>query len=591
MFVKGRHQLKEQVRGVLLEGQVADLVDDDQPVTAQPGELLREQPLPVRVGETGDPVRRGREQHPMPVPGGDDPEGDGEDGLAGSGWAEPHHVLRFEEEPAGRESCDLLPDGRLRIPVEVLQRLAGREPGALDPQLRPGRAVNDPERAILEGLDRADYRTSPNSKALPGRFLDGRMQASVKGDRRLRVWAPWGSLCLGASMYTYTVRLMEVRCFRTESVHSSDKFALAGSVFSGKNAVGVALPLMRMNNGDQRDLSGFEDYTYTVQSLEPEVGISLQGWDLDQNEGWPEARDKALEMAGMISSAIVAVPGWGAGASAVISATAPIIAKALDWVVAADKDDHLIDYREIVGWPHAPGPGVETVARELNPHFRTDNYHYSLTIHVTRTSSSVSFPTSKPAPENMIGLFQTVNQRATLPTNGWVGAFPTGQPSFRTANQNLYRPVIAFDRGQATWKDVPLREMGNPSLNDFRKRMGAANTYAREQGYEAAFPNYFHADHGAGIVCGTLLLPDAAITRKQFSFASMPDGLDVDDTGAVFRAVHNWAVENGFLGGFPTYFEAPKGLGGSFAVAGLPVALINHGRAQYVNLLMALGEH
>ncbi len=31
--------MEEQVRGVLLEGQVADLVDDDQPVAAQPGEL------------------------------------------------------------------------------------------------------------------------------------------------------------------------------------------------------------------------------------------------------------------------------------------------------------------------------------------------------------------------------------------------------------------------------------------------------------------------------------------------------------------------------------------------------------------------
>jgi hypothetical protein len=31
--------LEEQVRGVLLEGQVSDLVDDDQAVAPQPGEL------------------------------------------------------------------------------------------------------------------------------------------------------------------------------------------------------------------------------------------------------------------------------------------------------------------------------------------------------------------------------------------------------------------------------------------------------------------------------------------------------------------------------------------------------------------------
>ena len=41
VFVAGGDELEEQVRGVLLEGQVADLVDDDQPVAAQPGELVR----------------------------------------------------------------------------------------------------------------------------------------------------------------------------------------------------------------------------------------------------------------------------------------------------------------------------------------------------------------------------------------------------------------------------------------------------------------------------------------------------------------------------------------------------------------------
>ena len=37
VFVAAGDELEEQVRGVLLEGQVADLVDDDQPVAAQPG--------------------------------------------------------------------------------------------------------------------------------------------------------------------------------------------------------------------------------------------------------------------------------------------------------------------------------------------------------------------------------------------------------------------------------------------------------------------------------------------------------------------------------------------------------------------------
>ena len=74
MLVAARYELKEEVGGVLFEGQVADFVNDDQPIAAQPGELAGQVPLPMRVGEPSDPVRRGGKQHPMPMPGGDDPE-------------------------------------------------------------------------------------------------------------------------------------------------------------------------------------------------------------------------------------------------------------------------------------------------------------------------------------------------------------------------------------------------------------------------------------------------------------------------------------------------------------------------------------
>jgi hypothetical protein len=53
--------------GVLLEGQVADLVDDDQPVAAQAGELGGELAGAVGVGESGDPLSRGGEQDPVAV--------------------------------------------------------------------------------------------------------------------------------------------------------------------------------------------------------------------------------------------------------------------------------------------------------------------------------------------------------------------------------------------------------------------------------------------------------------------------------------------------------------------------------------------
>lgn len=73
MFVAGRDELGEQVRGVSLEGEVADL---------------------------GDPVRRRREQDSVVVACGDDAERSREVRLPGSERAEQHDVASFQEERA-----------------------------------------------------------------------------------------------------------------------------------------------------------------------------------------------------------------------------------------------------------------------------------------------------------------------------------------------------------------------------------------------------------------------------------------------------------------------------------------------------------
>src|SRR5215207_9061094 len=65
VFVAAGDELEEQVRGVLFEGQVADLIDDDQPVAAQFGELGGKPAALVGVLETGEPVGGGGEQDPL----------------------------------------------------------------------------------------------------------------------------------------------------------------------------------------------------------------------------------------------------------------------------------------------------------------------------------------------------------------------------------------------------------------------------------------------------------------------------------------------------------------------------------------------
>ena len=123
----------------MFEGQVADFVDDDQPVAAEPGELGWQFAEAVGFGESGDPVDGGGEQDPVAVVCGDHAEAGGEVGFAGAGRAEQHDVAGLGREPAGGKRGDLLTDGGLVVPVEVVEGLAGREPGPTDALRGAGR--------------------------------------------------------------------------------------------------------------------------------------------------------------------------------------------------------------------------------------------------------------------------------------------------------------------------------------------------------------------------------------------------------------------------------------------------------------------
>ena len=76
VFVTAGDELEEQVGGVLLEGQVANFVDDDQCVAAESGEFSSKPVSLVSVLETGHPVGGGGEQHALSGVAGGDAEGD-----------------------------------------------------------------------------------------------------------------------------------------------------------------------------------------------------------------------------------------------------------------------------------------------------------------------------------------------------------------------------------------------------------------------------------------------------------------------------------------------------------------------------------
>jgi hypothetical protein len=131
VFVADGDELEEQVRGVLLEGQVANFVDDDQCVAAEFGEFSSKPVSLVSVLETGHPVGGGGEQHALSGVAGGDAEGDRHMGFAGAGRSEKDHVTGLGEVVGGGQRRDVVAaDSWLVVEVELVEVLRAGKPAA-----------------------------------------------------------------------------------------------------------------------------------------------------------------------------------------------------------------------------------------------------------------------------------------------------------------------------------------------------------------------------------------------------------------------------------------------------------------------------
>jgi hypothetical protein len=97
-------------------------------------------------------------------------------------------------------------------------------------------------------------------------------------------------------------------------------------------------------------------------------------------------------------------------------------------------------------------------------------------------------------------------------------------------------------------------------LEDFAGRMRETHTWARNHGFIGGFPNFFQTDHGSGIVCGTILLHDDKAEWRDIPHSEL-GYVPLDDIAARMRAVHTWARNHGFIGGYPNFFHADHGNG------------------------------
>jgi hypothetical protein len=169
-----------------------------------------------------------------------------------------------------------------------------------------------------------------------------------------------------------------------------------------------------------------------------------------------------------------------------------------------------------------------------------------------QTRSPLTFPSGLPS-RQQTAMEAFRNRTLTAPAMGFVGGFPTFHEQVQ--GRNHLSGTVFVTQASADWRDVPLVELGNVSLDDFAGRMRASNTWASQHGYIGGFPTFFHADYGSGIVCGTTLIKAAGAEFRDISLLELGSP-SLDDFEARFRATQDYALREGFVGGFPTLFHA-----------------------------------
>ncbi len=140
--------------------------------------------------------------------------------------------------------------------------------------------------------------------------------------------------------------------------------------------------------------------------------------------------------------------------------------------------------------------------------------------------------------------------------------FVGAYPNFHEVRKgnNIIGGTIFLKSTTAGWQDIPLAELGNPPLDDFAARMRATQNYAVRNGYVGGFPNFFHKDYGKGIVCGTVLIGNGGAEWRDVSLVELGNPA-LDNIAARMTTANDYAFKNGYLGGFPTFYHTDYGKG------------------------------
>ena len=217
-----------------------------------------------------------------------------------------------------------------------------------------------------------------------------------------------------------------------------------------------------------------------------------------------------------------------------------------------------------------------------------DNFYNKISRFPCRTSfpnphPQMQFASTSPlsASQEAMATFRNRANMIATSMSHMAGAFPTFYE--RREGNNILGGTIFLNFSAAKWQDIPLSVLGNPSLDDFAARMRATQNYAVQNGYIGGFPTYHHVDNGKGIVCGTVLINRSAADWRDVPIGELGDP-PLDNIKARMTSAHDYAVNHGYLGGFPTFHHADNGKG---IVCG--IILIKKKAGEFRNVLVVKG--
>jgi len=143
-----------------------------------------------------------------------------------------------------------------------------------------------------------------------------------------------------------------------------------------------------------------------------------------------------------------------------------------------------------------------------------------------------------------------------------VYGFFAGFPNFHEADYGdgvVYGTILLRDT-EAEWRDALRSDLGDPHIDDVPALFRAVDAYAAQHGYPAAFPNCEQADHGQGVVYGTILMKPGTTEWRDVLRSELGDP-DINDVPAMMRAANDYSAREGFAAGFPTFNQADHGAG------------------------------